>query len=129
MFAFEAEPLEGREPEIAEGDAMVVGGGWEVSLMFEPAAGEEDREVLVAVGRGIAHAAAHDDEGLVEELGFLESAEEPIDLGEDVIFDDFELRKFSFAFAVVRDAVVAQFDFVEIRDSETHGDFESGNAG
>ena len=41
--------------------------------MFNPAASEEDRKVFVAVSGGVAHAAAHDKEGVVEELSFLEA--------------------------------------------------------
>lgn len=72
-----------------------------MAFMFNPAASEEDRKVFVAVSGGVAHAAAHDKEGVVEELGFLEAIEEAINLGKDVVFDDFELSEFSFAFTVV----------------------------
>ena len=97
--------------------------------MFNSAASEEDRKVFVAVSGGVAHAAAHDKEGVVEELSFLEAIEETINLGEDIVCDDFELSEFSFAFTVVRESVIPEVNLVEIGDGEAHWDFEGGDAG
>ena len=80
---------------------MLGSGTDHVALMLEPAAGQKHGQILVAVLGTVAHAAAHDHQSVVEDLCLLQTVEEPVDLGEDVILHHLELFQLVLALAMV----------------------------
>ena len=73
--------------------------------MLEAAAGEDDGEVRVGVGAGVAHAAAEDHRGIVEQraapdiLHGRKLFEEAVELSHQRGFDDVQLAEFLRVFA------------------------------
>ena len=62
-----------------------------MALMIESASGQQHGKVAVAVNRPVAHPAAEHDQGVVEDLGFLQTGKEVAELGREKGFHHLEL--------------------------------------
>ena len=107
-LALHAEPLERGQPEIRQGDALViVRRAHEMALMLQSATGEDHGQIAVGMSGAIAHAAADNDERAVHQTRLLQLAEQMRELRDEILLHDLQLREQARLLAVMRETVVA----------------------
>ena len=102
--------------------------------VLEASACEDDGEVGVGVGAGVAHAAAEDYGGIVQQGGAPDVLhgrkffEEAIELGHQGRFDDVQLAELLGVLARVREVVVAAIDARDVRHRQGAADVQRDDA-
>ena len=86
IIPFDSEPLQGGKPEVAQRyPFMVLLRGNQVSLVLQSSPRHQHGQVLVAVPGSVTHSTAHDYQGIVKNLGLMQTVEQAVHLTEYII--------------------------------------------